>query len=70
VTFSGGGKQGFQKAPKPDSLIVEGMGAMGTVQNERKLGYFEVALSGHMVPQFAPKVRFLPELRSLRLRRG
>ena len=35
------------------------MGAMGTVQNERKLGYFEVSLSGHMVPQFVPLVRFL-----------
>ena len=34
------------------------MGAMGTVQVERKLGYFEVVLSGHMLPQFVPKVRF------------
>jgi carboxypeptidase D len=56
--LSGGGKQGFQQAPKPDSFIVDGMGAMGTVQNERKLGYFEVVLSGHMVPQFVPQVRF------------
>ena len=56
--FRGCGKQGFQQAPKPDSLVVEGMGAMGTVQNERKLGYYEVALSGHMVPQFVPQVRF------------
>ena len=43
------------------------MGAMGTVQNERKLGYFEVVLSGHMVPQFSPKVR-PTDPRSLRLR--
>ena len=57
VTFSGGGKQGFQQAPKPDSFVVDGMGAMGTVQNERGLGYFEVVLSGHMVPQFVPQVR-------------
>ena len=56
--LTGGGKQGFQQAPKPDSFIVEGMGAMGTVQNERKLAYFEVNLSGHMVPQFVPPVRF------------
>jgi hypothetical protein len=43
------------------------MGAMGTVQNERKLGYFEVSLSGHMVPQFIPRVRF-PGSRPFRLR--
>ncbi|KAF9652110.1 alpha/beta-hydrolase [Thelephora ganbajun] len=53
-----GGKQGFQQAPKLDSFIVDGMGAMGTVQNERKLGYYEVVLSGHMVPQFAPPAAF------------
>ena len=57
--LQGGGKQGFQRAPEPDSFVIEGMGAMGTVQNERKLGYYEVVLSGHMVPQFAPWVRFL-----------
>ena len=50
------GKQGFQKAPELDSFIVEGMGAMGTVQIERKLGYFEVSQSGHMLPQFVPRV--------------
>ena len=60
ATLSGGGKQGFQRAPKLDSLIVEGMGAVGTVQQERKLAYYEVVLSGHMVPQFAPQVRLLP----------
>ena len=53
----GGGKQGFQQAPTSDSFIIEGIGAVGTVQNERKLGYYEVVLSGHMVPQFAPWVR-------------
>lgn len=54
--LAGDGKQGFQQAPTPDSFIVKGMGAMGTVQVERKLAYFEVSLSGHMLPQFAPKV--------------
>jgi len=53
-----GGKQGFQQAPKPDSLILEGMGAMGTVQNERKLAYYEVVLSGHMVPEYAPEAAY------------
>lgn len=53
----GGGKQGFQQAPKPDSFIIDGIGAMGTVQNERKLGYYEVVLSGHMIPQFVPQVK-------------
>ena len=52
----GGGKGGFQRAPKPDSFIVDGIGAVGTVQNERKLAYYEVVLSGHMVPEFAPWV--------------
>ena len=56
----GGGKQGFQKAPTLDSFIIDGVGAMGTVQTERNLSYYEVSLSGHMVPQFAPQVRFLP----------
>ena len=49
--------QGFQQAPEPDSFTIGGM-AMGTVQNERGLGYYEVGLTGHMVPQFAPYVRF------------
>ena len=55
----GGGKQGFQKEPQLDSFIIDGAGAMGTVQTERNLSYYEVSLSGHMVPQFAPQVRFL-----------
>ena len=42
------------------------MGAMGTVQNERKLAYYEVVLSGHMVPQFSPQVRLLESLPSAR----
>ncbi|KZT35222.1 alpha/beta-hydrolase [Sistotremastrum suecicum HHB10207 ss-3] len=51
-------KQGFQNAPKLDSFIVDGMGAMGTVQLERGLTYIEVVLSGHMVPQFSPQAAF------------
>jgi carboxypeptidase D len=44
----GGGKQGFYYPPKPDSFIVDGIGALGTVQSERNLTYVEVELSGHM----------------------
>ncbi|KAF9648151.1 alpha/beta-hydrolase [Thelephora ganbajun] len=58
VLIAEGARQGFQQAPKPDSFIVEGIGAMGTVQIERKLGYYEVVLSGHMVPQFVPQAAF------------
>jgi len=52
------GLQGFQQAPKLDSFIVDGMGAFGTVQSERNLTYYEVSLSGHMVPQFQPPAAF------------
>ncbi|CDO76356.1 hypothetical protein BN946_scf185011.g20 [Trametes cinnabarina] len=52
------GLQGFQKPIKEDSFIVDGMGALGTAHSERGLAYFEVALSGHMVPQFSPKAAF------------
>jgi carboxypeptidase D len=51
-----GGKQGFQKPLKTDSFIVDGIGAYGNMQSERNLTYYEVSLSGHMVPQFAPWV--------------
>ena len=54
--LAGGGQQGFQQAPVLDSFVVPGMGAMGTVQIERKLAYYEVSLSGHMLPQFVPRV--------------
>ena len=33
------------------------MGALGTAHYERGLAYFEVELSGHMVPEFSPVVR-------------
>ncbi|KAH8980669.1 Alpha/Beta hydrolase protein [Lactarius akahatsu] len=46
MTWSG--KQGFQSAPKPDSFIVDGVGAFGTVQSERGLTFYEVAITGHM----------------------
>jgi carboxypeptidase D len=43
----GGGLQGFQNPIVQDSFIVDGIGALGTVQSERNLTYVEVALSGH-----------------------
>lgn len=52
MTWSG--KQGFQKPLKTDSFIINGFGAYGNMQSERNLTYYEVSLSGHMVPQFAP----------------
>lgn len=44
----GAGKQGFQTPIRPDSFVVDTMGAMGTAHIERGLAYFEVSLSGHM----------------------
>ncbi|KAJ3559123.1 hypothetical protein NP233_g11343 [Leucocoprinus birnbaumii] len=52
------GKQGFQTPIANDSFIVDGVGALGNMHSERGLTYFEVALSGHMVPQFSPKAAF------------
>jgi carboxypeptidase D len=52
------GKQGFQSAPVFQSFKVDGMKApMGNVHAERGLAYYEVVLSGHMIPQFSPWVR-------------
>lgn len=48
------GKQGFQTPIQNDSFVVDGVGALGNMHSERGLTYFEVALSGHMVPQFSP----------------
>lgn len=45
---SGNGKQGFQTTIEDDSLIVDGVGALGTAHSERGLTYYEVELSGHM----------------------
>jgi len=53
-----GGKQGFQQPIPIDSFIVDGVGALGNMHSERGLTYVEVALSGHMVPQFSPKAAF------------
>ncbi|KAI9059042.1 alpha/beta-hydrolase [Trametes sanguinea] len=52
------GKQGFQLPIQNDSFVVDGMGALGTTHTERGLTFFEVALSGHMIPQFSPKAAF------------
>ena len=50
------GLQGFQSPLVNDSFIVSGMDnvPLGNVQSERGLTYYEVALSGHMIPQFSP----------------
>ncbi|KIL59166.1 hypothetical protein M378DRAFT_15030 [Amanita muscaria Koide BX008] len=48
------GKQGFQTPIANDSFIVDGIGALGTVHEERGFTYYEVVLSGHMVPGYSP----------------
>jgi hypothetical protein len=48
--------QGFQTPIQNDSFVVDGVGAVGTVHQERGLTYYEVEQSGHMVPQFVPWV--------------
>ena len=50
------GQQGFQTPIQNDSFIVDGVGALGVVHQERGLTYYEVELSGHMVPQYSPVV--------------
>ncbi|KAH0839339.1 Alpha/Beta hydrolase protein [Lanmaoa asiatica] len=52
------GLQGFQTPIANDSFIVDGVGAYGNMHEERGLTYFEVDLSGHMIPQFAPVAAF------------
>ncbi|KAG1740198.1 Alpha/Beta hydrolase protein [Suillus paluster] len=52
------GLQGFQMPIANDSFIVDSVGAYGTMHSERGLTYYEVSLSGHMVPQFAPVAAF------------
>lgn len=52
------GKQGFQTPLLNDSFIVDTVGPLGNMQSERGLTYYEVALSGHMVPQFSPVAAF------------
>ena len=46
--FKGNGGQGFQNAPLPDSFILDGVGAFGTVQTERGLTFYELPITGHM----------------------
>ncbi|KIJ33176.1 hypothetical protein M422DRAFT_183566 [Sphaerobolus stellatus SS14] len=58
LTLIGNGLQGFQTPIQNESFIVDGMGVMGNLHSERGLTYYEVALSGHMVPQFSPKSAF------------
>jgi len=53
----GNGKQGFQTPIAKDSFIVDAIGgALGTTHTERGLTYYEIELSGHMLPQFSPLV--------------
>ncbi|KAG2134925.1 Alpha/Beta hydrolase protein [Suillus bovinus] len=52
------GLQGFQTPIANDSFIVDGVGAYGSMHSERGLTYYEVALAGHLVPQFAPGPSF------------
>src|SRR5258706_16177167 len=52
-----GGAQGFQTSAAPDSFLIDGFGASGTSHEERGLAYYEVVLSGHMIPEYAPWVR-------------
>ncbi|KAF8638469.1 hypothetical protein AX17_002180 [Amanita inopinata Kibby_2008] len=50
--------QGFQTPIADDGFIVDGIGAMGNTHTERGLTYYEVQLSGHMIPQFSPRAAF------------
>ncbi|KAF8335897.1 alpha/beta-hydrolase [Cantharellus anzutake] len=48
-----GGLQGFRTPIAPESFVIEGFGAIGTLHQER-MTYVEVNLAGHMMPAFAP----------------
>jgi len=52
------GLQGFQTPIQNETFIVDGIGSMGNMHTERGLTYFEVDLSGHMVPQYQPLAAF------------
>lgn len=66
MTFHG--KQGFQTAPKDEFYVpyhtlktpstLAGAGVMGTTHTERGLTYVSIAISGHMIPQFAPAASY------------
>ncbi|KAH9963269.1 Alpha/Beta hydrolase protein [Russula dissimulans] len=47
-------QQGFQTPIGTDSFLVDGVGALGNMHIERGLAYVEIALAGHMVPEFSP----------------
>jgi carboxypeptidase D len=54
-----GGVQGFQRKPETPFVVpYDGRGTAGVYHTERKLTWFEVELSGHMVPQYQPTVGF------------
>jgi carboxypeptidase D len=54
------GAQGFQRPIGAYNFFVDGFpAAAGNVHAERGLTYYEVALAGHMVPQYSPWVRSL-----------
>jgi carboxypeptidase D len=52
------GNQGFRSPIGNDSFIIDGVGALGTSHTERGLTFLEVALSGHMIPQYSPLAAF------------
>ncbi|KAL8862714.1 MAG: hypothetical protein Q9178_001212 [Gyalolechia marmorata] len=63
-----GGKQGFQEMPQEEFFVpyheevgpstLAGAGVFGTTHTERGLTWVEVALTGHMVPQYAPSAAY------------
>jgi len=50
--------QGFRHAPRQGSFILDGVGSFGTVQSERGLTFYELPITGHMIPQFNPPAAF------------
>ncbi|KAK8255675.1 Alpha/Beta hydrolase protein [Phyllosticta capitalensis] len=62
------GAQGFSKAPadpfyvpyhaEASAATLAAAGVMGTTHTERGLTYVEVALSGHMIPQYQPSAAY------------
>ena len=66
MTFNG--KQGFSKIPSDPFFVpyheelalssIAAAGVMGTTHTERGLTWVEIALSGHMVPQYQPSAAY------------
>jgi carboxypeptidase D len=49
------GAQGFHTPIPTSNFLVDGISLpVGNTHTERGLTYYEVSLSGHMVPQFSP----------------